>query len=79
MRTALAARVSTLTRSITSANTSHPGFVPFCLKLPFEWKRSLGMLTPIREPGEGTTDTENKVMEFYFWGTHYKTVPLCLL
>lgn len=51
-RTAPEARVSTHTRSITSANTSRPGSVPFCLKPPFEWRRSPGMPTPIREPGE---------------------------
>lgn len=54
-RTDREARVNTHTRSITSANTSRPGSVPFCLKLPFEWRRSPGMPTPIHEPGETTS------------------------
>lgn len=51
-RTALGVRASTRTRFITLANTSHHGSVPSCLKLPFEWRRSPGMLTRTRGHGE---------------------------
>lgn len=57
-RTAPEARVSTHTRSTTSENTSRHGSVPFCLKLPSEWKRSRGTPTPTHEPGETTTQKQ---------------------